>query len=142
MTILSLEEDLIPIMEKLGISVAGPASDAVEALARHIESAVIKRLAVGAGEPVAQTLPGNLELYEGRTPWCRQVLLYSGDNNGDLLRGKNIRVPLYTADQVAAAVAAEREACAALVERIQEEEPDDGLDGYGVARVIRRRSTT
>lgn len=48
-------------------------------------------------EPVAQVHPNYLKPTDDGKPWCREVLLYSGDHNGDLFKGENYRVKLYTA---------------------------------------------
>ena len=48
-------------------------------------------------EPVAQVHPNHLKPTDDGKPWCREVLLYSGDHNGDLSKGENYRVKLYTA---------------------------------------------
>ena len=48
-------------------------------------------------KPVAQVHPNHLKPTDDGKPWCREVLLYSGDHNGDLSKGENYRVKLYTA---------------------------------------------
>jgi len=58
-----------------------------------------------AGEPVAEVHPSHLLPTTGWNPhWCREVLLYSGNNPGDFLDGKNTRVKLYTTPQPVAPV--------------------------------------
>lgn len=47
-------------------------------------------------EPVAQVHPNHLKQSADGNPWCREVLLYSGNHEGDLLNGENYRVKLYT----------------------------------------------
>jgi len=48
------------------------------------------------GEPVAEVHKNHLLPAENGKHWCREVLLYSGNNPGDFLNGKNTRVKLYT----------------------------------------------
>ena len=47
-------------------------------------------------EPVAQVHPNHLKPTKDGERWCREVLLYSGNHDGDLLNGENYRVKLYT----------------------------------------------
>jgi hypothetical protein len=47
--------------------------------------------------PVAEVHAAHLRKAENGEAWCREVLLYSGNNPGDFLDGKNYRVKLYTA---------------------------------------------
>lgn len=50
---------------------------------------------VKAGGPVAEVHPNNIRPSEDSNPWCREVLLYSGNSPYDFLDGKNYRVKLY-----------------------------------------------
>ena len=64
---------------------------------RHdIEAAVRAELA--GQEPVAEVHPEHIR--DNGKPWCREVLLYSGNNPGDYLNGVNTRVKLYAAPVV------------------------------------------
>ena len=51
-------------------------------------------------EPVAQLHPNHWKPNPDGTEWCREVLLYSPNNEGDKLRGVNTRENLYTLDQL------------------------------------------
>lgn len=52
---------------------------------------------VASAEPVCEVHPNHLR--PSTQPWCREVLLYSGNHPGDHLDGKNYRVKLYTEPQ-------------------------------------------
>ena len=54
-------------------------------------------------EPVAEVHAAHLRPYDGSGGhWCREVLLYSGNNPHDWLDGKNTRVKLYATPPPAA----------------------------------------
>ena len=68
-------------------------------MARFTENAeAMKALALPQqqAEPVAQVHPNHLKQSADGNPWCREVLFYSGNHEGDLLNGENYRVKLYT----------------------------------------------
>lgn len=71
-------------------TVIDEASDELRRL--HAENEQLRRQLAVRGEPVASVHPNNLAA-TGK-PWCREVLLYSGDNTGDW---PEKRVPLYAA---------------------------------------------
>ena len=76
------------------------------------ECAIATPQPVSSSEPVAfvpvgQMLPSAWN--EKEEPWCREVLLYSPNNNGDLFRGKQIRETLYRRATMPAPQAAEPE---------------------------------
>ena len=83
---------------------------------------------VALPEPVAQLHPNHLAADQDRPMWCREVLLYSPDNEGDKLNGVNTRVRIHTNAQLIdygnrkdaagylRGVAEERERCALVCE--------------------------
>lgn len=56
--------------------------------------------AVKESGPVAEVHPNNIRPSENNRPWCREVLLYSGNSPHDFLDGKNYRIPLYRLPEV------------------------------------------
>ena len=88
-------------------------------------ASILEELTGEMPEPVAQLHPAHWKPNPDGSEWCREMLLYSPNNESDKLRGVNTRVKLVTLDQlreyaaglVAKAVAAEREQCAKLCEQ-------------------------
>lgn len=107
-----------------------------------LHAAIIEELTGEMPEAVAQLHPAHWKPNPDKSEWCREALLYSPNNEGDKLRGVNQRVKLVTLDQmreyaaglVAKAVAAEREACAELMEEQDTQAPKHN------AKAIRNRS--
>jgi hypothetical protein len=96
MTHITIERSkLEQALEALGKSIAITMADID---LRHKAITAIKQaLAQPAPvQPVAQVHPNHLKPTKDGERWCREVLLYSGNHDGDLLNGENYRVKLYT----------------------------------------------
>lgn len=91
------KNERIAIMEKLGTTVAGPASEAIDALIGHLEPAIIAKLAGLSLEPV-----GYLAWLNGKPAWSEDCVcedaVYPRDSDDD-----NTSMPIHTATQLAAA---------------------------------------
>jgi len=73
------------------------------ALLRKLRAALAAQPADAQQEPVAEVHAAHLRPYDGSGGhWCREVLLYSGNNPHDWLDGKNTRVKLYATPPPAA----------------------------------------
>jgi hypothetical protein len=111
-------------------------------MCRIVNKAIDKyraELLAGSEEPVAQLHPKHWATEAGCVDWCREVLLYSSNNEGDTIRGENVRTKIYTADQLAAAVLREREECAKVCESEWAAETQR-LAGIEFAKAIRERN--
>ena len=72
-------------------------SDLWSAMKKERDELRAKLAALEAQEPVAQVHASNILPIPDGTEWCREVLLYSPNNEGDCFQGVNTRLKLYLA---------------------------------------------
>jgi hypothetical protein len=128
------EEDL----NKEGVVYVGvvDVTERLQAFAQLVRDDYRAELLAGSEEPVAQLHPKHWATEPGCVDWCREVLLYSSNNEGDTIRGENVRTKIYTADQLAAAVLRERNSCLEIADQCA----DADMHASMAANAIRTRN--